>query len=659
MCGFAGLLDVHGSSSGDAHSFVVDMISHLRHRGPDGEGIWQEDGLVLGHRRLSIQDLSEAGAQPMLSASGRFVISLNGEIYNHAELRTRLASEGLTCKWRGHSDTETLLEALAHWGPEKTLSLAMGMFAFSLWDRESRTLFLARDIAGEKPLYWGWAGGSIIFGSELKALRRHQSFPRKICNGALAQYLRFGYVPAPRSIHPGIYKLEPGCLLQCGPGVPSIPPAAPMRPGDAYGSIFIRRFYNVAKTIEIQSHQTFATDGEALETVGTSLRRAVAGQMIADVPLGAFLSGGIDSSLVVALMQVQSARRVQTFTVGFRDNVRDESVHARKVAHHLGTEHSTLFVSEQEARDIIPDLPEIYDEPFADSSQIPTYLICRAARGSVAVALTGDGGDEVFGGYNRYLWAPRIWKTLGWMPPHTRKALGTFITTVPSAAWDAVGKLMPAALATVDIGEKAHKFGRRIGQFRSMDDLYRSLVSEWSASELIRHKSAEPPSLLDDPLPVHASSDPVAMMMAQDLRTYLPDDILCKVDRASMAVGLETRAPYLDRNVLECSARLQPQMRIRAGKGKWILRKLLAEHIPSDLFERPKAGFSVPLGEWLRGPLKSWAEDLLFSSHSSVNGLIDVTMVNRIWIEHLSGRRDWSRRLWIMLMLMAWQERQR
>lgn len=653
MCGLTGVFALKGGGADDLRSLVQMMTAPLLHRGPDSEGIWAKEGIALGHRRLSILELSTAGAQPMQSACGRYVIVFNGEIYNHHDLRCDLRAAGAGLEWRGHSDTETLLAGIAHWGLDETLCRAAGMFAIALWDQRDRRLSLARDRIGEKPLYWGWAGSSLVFGSELKALRQHPEFPHNICRQAVAQYLRFAYVPAPRSIYFGVYKLEPGCILAVEGTPPTVPPNIPLRPGKSHGSLSLRRYWSLSEMIENGARSHFATEEEALTDLDVTLRRAVGRQMIADVPLGAFLSGGIDSSLIVAMMQAQSSRPVRTFTVAFENPAFNEAPFASAVSEYLGTDHTEVTVTETEAREVIPLLPDMYDEPFADSSQIPTHLVCRTARKNVTVALSGDAGDELFGGYNRYFWGPRIWQRLDWMPHPVRRVLGRAIATVPVAAWDRIGSLTGGWVTRP--GDKAHRLAARLRDVRTMDGLYRSLVSEWSGAQMVNGMDSVSQTLLDDPLPKVLASDAAARMMAQDMRSYLPDDILCKVDRAAMAVSLETRVPFLDPDVLAVSARLPMQMKIRNGQGKWALRQLLYQHVPHELLNRPKTGFGIPVGEWLRGPLREWAEDLLSEEALRRDGLIDPVPVRQAWAEHLSGSRDWSHRLWIVLMLMAWR----
>jgi asparagine synthase (glutamine-hydrolysing) len=657
MCGIAGFLIKTLPEAPDV--VARRMAAALTHRGPDDEGVWTDAGagVGLGHRRLSIIDLSLSGHQPMSSASGRFVTVFNGEIYNHLELRAELEAAGAAPAWRGRSDTETLLAAFEHWGVEVTLVKTVGMFAVALWDSRERTLLLARDRFGEKPLYYGWTGGGFVFGSELKALRAFPGFANPVCREALAQYMRFMYVPAPRSIYEGVYKLEPGCLLALKGEPPAQAPAQPLRPPAAYGSLWLRRWWSMAEVVESGARHPLSDETEALGLLEAGLSNAVRLQALADVPLGAFLSGGVDSSAIVALMQKQSARPVKTFTVGFEEAGFDESPHARAVASHLGTDHSELFVSSAETQGVIPLLPAMYDEPFADSSQIPTHLVCRAARRQVTVALSGDAGDELFGGYNRYFWGPSIWDRLSWMPFPARRALGAAIDAVPAAGWDAVASGRVLAHA----GDKAHKLAVCLRNARDPDDLYRTLVSEWQDPALVVRGDdegpvVEPPNRMDDPLPRAVEPDIRLRMMYRDTISYLPDDILCKVDRAAMAVGLETRVPFLDHRVVELAWRLPPRMKIRGGQGKWALRRVLDKHVPRELIERPKSGFAIPLGRWLRGPLRPWAESLLDEKRLQREGYFHPAPIRLKWAEHLDGRREHTASLWAVLMFQAWLE---
>jgi asparagine synthase (glutamine-hydrolysing) len=678
LTGFVGKPERYGLAE-----IARQMANAMDHRGPDDVGAWEDAaaGLALGHRRLAIVDLSVTGHQPMHSASGRWVLAFNGEIYNHMALRAELEAmgyyspEGLAMTkrmvWRGHSDTETLLAGFEHFGVEATLQRCVGMFAVALWDRQSCTLTLARDRFGEKPLYYGWVGRglgrALVFGSELKALKAYPGFDAPVCREALAQYLRFMYVPAPRSIYHGIYKLEPGCLLTVQGSPRFDAPAQPLRPGENYGGISLQRWWSLAGAVESGSRVPLANEAEALGLLEQKLTEAVSLQSLADVPLGAFLSGGVDSSTIVALMQRQSSRPVKTFTIGFDEAGFDESPHALAVARHLGTEHHEMRVSAQMAQDVIPRLPWMYDEPFADSSQIPTHLVCQAAREHVKVALSGDAGDELFGGYNRYFWGPKIWSKVAWLPLPVRQAMGKLMTSIPIGAWDTLVKPF-GAVSGLDgvsrLGDKMHKLGGRMQTVRTMDDLYRSLVSEWQdPAALVRSADGssvlEPYCGLDDPLPLHGVHDAPLRMMFRDAITYLPDDILCKVDRAAMATSLETRVPFLDHRVVELAWSLPLHMKIRGNVGKWALRQVLYKHVPKELIERPKAGFGIPIGQWLRGPLRDWAESLISEGRLSAEGYLQPALIRQVWAEHLNGRRDHTAKLWSVLMFQAWLEKNR
>ena len=687
MCGFAGFLSAQPGGLEGLEAAATRMANAIAHRGPDDSGAWADvqAGIALGHRRLSIVDLSPAGHQPMASRSGRFVLAFNGEIYNHLELRAELeTTEGSpypgpaprgdgvghgdgTRWWRGHSDTETLLAGFEQWGIEATLAKTVGMFAIALWDVQERTLHLARDRFGEKPLYYGWAGSgagrAFVFGSELKALRAFTGFANPVCREALAQYMRFMVVPAPRSIYQGVYKLEPGCVLALTGAPPAEAPAQPLRPPAVHGSLSVRRWWALADVVQAGAKNQLTDEVEAIDALDQRLGDAVRLQSLADVPLGAFLSGGVDSSAIVALMQQQSTRPVKTFTVGFEEAGFDESPHARAVAKHLGTDHAELFVTVAEAQAVIGQLPAMYDEPFADSSQIPTHLVCRAARQQVTVALSGDAGDELFGGYNRYFWGPRIWAKLAWMPYPVRQALGAAISAMPVAGWDALSRpvnaLLPGGKGIARAGDKAHKLATRLGGVRNLDDLYLSLVSEWQdPAQVVRGEGGglvvEPPSQLDDPAPVTGVADSPLRMMYRDSMTYLPDDILCKVDRAAMATSLETRVPFLDHRVAELAWKMPLSMKIRGGQGKWALRQVLYKYVPQVLIERPKAGFGIPVGQWIRGPLRPWAESLLDAQRLASEGYFHPGPIRKRWAEHLSGHHDHTASLWAVLMFQAW-----
>jgi asparagine synthase (glutamine-hydrolysing) len=678
MCGFAGFLLAQPSGVVGLEELATRMANTIAHRGPDDAGAWANSlaGIALGHRRLSIVDLSPAGHQPMASSSGRFVIAFNGEIYNHLELRAEL--EGLDfClleedgnKWRGHSDTETLLAGFERWGVDATLAKTVGMFAIALWDVRESALHLARDRFGEKPLYYGWvgngAGRAFVFGSELKALRAFPGFDNPVCREALAQYMRFTYVPAPRSIHKCIFKLEPGCVMTITGTPPTVVPAQPLRPPAKHQSLSLRRWWSLAGVVQAGAHNPITDEVEAINVLEQRMADAVRMQSLADVPLGAFLSGGVDSSTIVALMQQQATRPIKTFTVGFEEAGFDESPHARAVANHLGTDHTELFVTAAEAQEVIAQLPTMYDEPFADSSQIPTHLVCRAARQHVTVALSGDAGDELFGGYSRYFWGPRIWSKLAWLPYPVRKALGAAICAMPVAGWDAlsrpVNSLLPGGKGIAQTGDKAHKLATRLSSVRDLDDLYLSLVSEWQDPALVvrgdkGYPVVEPCSLLVDPLPdcdLSGEANSPLRMMYRDSITFLPDDIMCKVDRAAMAVSLETRAPFLDHRVAELAWQLPLAMKVRGGQGKWALRHVLYRHVPRELIDRPKAGFCIPVGQWLRGPLRPWAESLLDERRLQTDGYFYPTPIRQKWLEHLAGQRDHTSSLWVVLMFQAW-----
>lgn len=670
MCGFAGFLNERVQLDvGSAERLAARMALALEHRGPDDVGSWAEPsvGIGLGFRRLAIQDLSLAGHQPMFSSSRRFTITFNGEIYNHLELRAALEKDGVAPRWRGHSDTETLLAAFEHWGIDRTLPKLTGMFAFALWDSADRSLHLARDRFGEKPLYYGWCGtpGSqtLVFGSELKALRAHPDFSNEVSRTALGQYLRVAYVPAPLSIYEDIYKLEPGCVLTIPSSAANRIPDQLLRPeGGATGPLVMKRWWSLASTVESGQNNLLETDAQAIEALESTLSDAVEGQTLADVPVGAFLSGGVDSSTIVALMQKSSKRPVKTFTIGFEETGFDESPHALAVAQHLGTDHTEAFVTARDAQAVIPELPAIYDEPFADSSQIPTHLVCRAARQHVTVALSGDGGDEMLGGYNRYRWGPKAWSQVGWMPAPARSGVATAIERISAARWDSMSgvlnALLPASKGVVQLGNKAHKAARALRGASSLSGLYAGLVSQWpDAASLVRpaeqSKAQTLPLLLGDPAP--ARLEAAHRMMYDDSLTYLPDDILCKVDRAAMATSLETRVPFLDHRVVSLAWRLPLHMKIRNGQGKWLLRQVLYRHVPRELIERPKAGFAIPLAQWLRGPLREWAEALLDEARLKREGYFDVAPIRSRWLEHLDGA-DHVGSLWTILMFQTWLE---
>ncbi len=646
MCGFAGLVGTPGDPS--ARAALADrMAATLAHRGPDDSGSWSDpEGIVgLGSRRLAIIDVSPLGHQPMTSADGRYTVAYNGEIYDFEAIRAELEAAG--CTFRGYSDTEVMLAALSLWGIEAALPRFWGMFAFGVWDATERVLHLVRDRLGKKPLYYGWQDGTLLFGSELKALRAHPSFAAPVDRDALAAYLRFCYIPAPRSIHVGIHKLPPGTWITISPDRP--------------GELPTPKLYwdPVAVAEGGRAAQSTLGDADAVNELETLLSDAVRLRMISDVPLGAFLSGGIDSSAVVALMQAQSSRRVQTFTIGYDSSQYDESPHAAAVAAHLGTDHTELRVTPEDMRAVIPCLPDLYDEPFADASQIPTFLVSQLARKTVTVALSGDGGDEVFGGYNRYVTGMRTWKRLSRVPRPARRGAARVMEGITPRMWDRAGgiadRFLPARNRGLITGNKVYKLATVVG-LDSVDALYTRLVSTWPVPNGMVRGGSEPPlpsSLLHTTL-----TDPAERMMLFDLTGYLPDDILAKVDRASMGASLEARAPMLDHRVVEFAWRLPLNQRIRGGESKWILRQLLDRHVPRALIDRPKAGFGVPIDTWLRGPLRAWATDLLSEDRLKREGFFDPKPITAALRDHLAGRRNVQYHLWVILMFEAWLDRQ-
>jgi asparagine synthase (glutamine-hydrolysing) len=652
MCGLAGIV---GEGARDAAA-LARMAATIAHRGPDDEGFWtdRDAGVGFAHRRLSIVDLSAAGHQPMASKDGRFVLSYNGEIYNHAELRAELEASGAAAgPWRGHSDTETLVECIAAWGLERTLRKSVGMFALSLWDRRERRLSLARDRFGEKPLYYGWAGGDFLFASELKALRAHPRFAAEVDRRALRLFASRAYIPAPLSIYRDVYKLEPGSILSAAPEALRTAPGAPAGPG-----ISVTRYWSYRDAVAAGLADPIRDEAEAVERLEAALAAAIGGQAIADVPVGAFLSGGIDSSTVVALYQKYSSGRVRTFTIGFEEAGFNEAGHAKAVAAHFGTEHNERYVTVREAQEIIPRLPAIYDEPFADSSQIPTHLVSRFAREQVTVALSGDGGDELFGGYNRYVGAARLWGQLKRLPAPLRAAAGRGFAGLPPAAWNRLSALLPGGRRGPHFGTKVQKAFRTMGGADSLDAVFDSFIDEWSGERSpVLGGEAVPEDCSFDLDPCEGAPDAVRMMYC-DVRSYLPDDILCKVDRAAMAVSLETRVPFLDHRVAELAARIPVAMKIKGGRGKHILRRLLYREAPERLFERPKAGFAIPVGEWIKGPLRPWAEALLDPSRLRQDDYLDANVVQRRWQRHLRGEADSTSALWAILMFQAWRQEQ-
>jgi len=638
MCGIAGFIDRKaGRDSIGAERLVCGMTGRIAHRGPDAEGAFvdSESGVALGHRRLSIIDISAAGSQPMTSSDGRWVISYNGEIYNFEELRKNLEQSCGPHSWRGHSDTEVLLETIAASGLKAALESANGMFALALWDRRERVLYLARDRLGEKPLYYGWQGSTFLFGSELKALAAHPDFARRIDAAAVSMYVAYGYVPHPFSIYSGIWQLKPGHCLKLAANVPA--GSAP----------------------EITSYWSLPTpeprpiaEDEAIEHLDRLLGDSVRLRMRADVPMGAFLSGGIDSSAIVGLMQAQSPNRVRSYSIGFHEGDYNEAHHAKDVARHIGTEHTELYVTPDDTRDVIPLLPQLYDEPFGDSSELPTYLLCKLTRRHVKVSLSGDGGDEIFGGYERYFEFERRWGNRVGAIESLRPLLAAGLNGVPLFVWRSFASVAPGRLRGKLQPHRARRLAAALGS-RSKHEFYRYMMVHWSANSLSR-PDVPRGAIFFDRTDVEAWDDVFLGMMFVDTGSYLPDDILVKVDRAAMAVSLESRIPILDHRVVEFAATLPPDLKRRGTTGKWLLRRVLDRYVPQHLIDRPKQGFGVPIKEWLRGPLKSWGEDLLNDKSTIIGELIDLRSVRDVWREHQREDIDHCYRLWVILMLVAW-----
>lgn len=651
MCGLAGFFNPR--SDGDLSAQVLRMADAIVHRGPDDGGVWVDEqvGMALGHCRLSILDLSPAGHQPMASACGRYVIAFNGEIYNHLDLRKQLEQQQSAPEWRGHADTETLLACFVAWGIERTLQATVGMFAIALWDREKHTLTLARDRLGEKPLYYGWQNGVLMFASELKALKVHPSFRGEIDRNSIALMMRHNYIPAPYSIYQGINKLLPGHYL-------SLPFD---RTGLTSGIVSVP-YWKFNDVVEAGLASPFAgSDAEAIDALEVQLKSSIKAQMLADVPLGAFLSGGIDSSTIVALMQAQSSQPVRTFTIGFHEEGYNEAVHAKAVAKHLGTEHTELYVRPEEALAVIPKLPSMYCEPFSDSSQIPTFLVSQLARQHVTVSLSGDAGDELFGGYGRYRQSVKIWGKMKYLPSSLRKNIADLLRVIPPALFDSVfnslAPLLPTSLRFAKPADKVLKLAEILA-LPGMESFYRELVSHSKNPASLVVGAQEPSTLLSDAAAWPNVDSFEHWMMAMDAQTYLPDDILVKVDRAAMANSLETRVPMLDHRVVELAWRMPLHLKMRGTEGKWLLRQVLYRHVPNALIDRPKMGFGIPLDGWLRGPLREWADALLNESRLRQEGYFRSEPIRQMWAEHLSGQRNWQHYLWDVLMFQAWLEQQ-
>jgi asparagine synthase (glutamine-hydrolysing) len=644
MCGIAGYFTLPRSKSSDQMTSEVNrMTDAILLRGPDDSGAWvdAENGIALGHRRLSILDLSPLGHQPMTSADGRFVIVFNGEIYNFQQLRAELEKHGHS--WRGHSDTEIMLAAFREWGITEATKRFNGMFAFAVWDKEDRTLTLGRDRLGEKPLYYGWLGDTFVFASELKAIRALPGFNAAINRDAICAQLRFNYIPDPWCIYEGLHKLPPASLITLK--APSDKPTPQL-------------YWDLRQVIEHGLYHPFTgSESEAIDTFEAILKEAVGMRMVADVPLGAFLSGGVDSSLIVAMMQQQSARPVRTFTIGFDVAEYNEAQFAKEVANHLKTDHTEMYVTGQDALDAIPLMPGLYDEPFSDYSQIPTYLVCKMARQHVTVALSGDAGDELFGGYERYFVGRNLWDKFAWMPPALKKLTAAAMTVLPPGALNSLGNLakpvLPKRLRHVPFGDKLHKLAEVVAA-PGMESLYLTLMSHWKRPEDIVIGGHDRDTSITDTRGWPRVSDFTHRMMHLDMETYLPGDILTKVDRAAMGVSLEGRIPLLDTNLIEFAWKVPFSMKVRGGQGKWLMRETLYRHVPKAMIDRPKRGFGVPLEHWLRGELRDWAEDLLSESRLKREGYFHPAPIRQKWQEHLSGTRNWHFYLWDILMFQAW-----
>ena len=640
MCGIAGLYSFDPRPDRNLlHRTIKNMTDAIETRGPDSHDVWQDPSvpLALGHRRLSIIDLSPTGHQPMESESGRYMITYNGEVYNFQVLKADL-EQNHNVKFKGTSDTEVLLAAFDHWGIQKTLESINGMYAFGLWDRKQQALFLVRDRMGKKPLYVGWAGTSLVFGSELKALCAHPDFKRDVSRPGVTGFMRFGYVPAPLCIYRDVLQVPAGCMMAIDMRM--------LRGGQDLKPL-IEPYWTHKSALEQAKKNVVTETGNVVQDFESLLGQCVQDRMISDVPLGAFLSGGIDSSTVVALMQQHSKQPVKTYSIGFEEAEYNEAEQAKAVAEHLQTDHHELYIKAKDALDVVPDLPQIYDEPFADSSAIPTYLVSKFARDSVTVALSGDGGDEMLGGYTRHITGPKAWKATNGIPPNLRKPFSQIIKTIPTGMWSMMRPNRP------QFGQHMHKFADILQKHRE-GDVYLSLVSKWSAPRDCVTDGYEDQIPLVEPDYQIEGLTFAEEMMYWDALSYLNGDILTKVDRASMAVGLEARAPLLDKRIYDYVWRLPMDVKIKDGKGKWLLRQVLNNHVPQELYDRPKQGFSVPIGEWLRGDLKDWAEDLLDEYELRAQGLLNYKHIHELWDRHQKGRGHHTEQLWSVLMFQSW-----
>lgn len=647
MCGFVGYISQNHSSHSE--SLLRSMSQAIQHRGPDHSGTWvdMDASFCLAFKRLAILDLSEAGNQPMVSSTGRYVIAFNGEIYNYQILKKDLEKEYDCIDWRGSSDTELLLFLIEKYGLNAALQKCVGMFAVALWDRKLNHLSLARDRFGEKPLYYGWLEQGFVFGSDIQSFRKFPNFSNKICKKALGLYLNYSYVPAPLSIYENIFKIEPGQIIKFS----SI--------SGEVSKISKSWYWKIEEQLEKSKANPFTSDKEAEGCLHETLRNSVKLQLISDVPLGAFLSGGIDSSLIVSLMQENSIDPVKTFTIGFEDKKFDESIYAKKIANHLRTDHTEVILNPKEALEVIPEIPNIYSEPFADSSQIPTFLVSKIAKSSVTVSLSGDGGDEIFAGYNRYYWGEQIWKKINWTPFWARRSAGRFFKKIPTGVYDSaeiIYNFFRKAEGISFLNDKVLRLSDRLQFINSEESLYTSLCTEWNDVNHLLSKDFQSKDHSFQSFQHHDFLSGVEHMMYWDISSYLKEDILTKVDRAAMANSLETRAPFLDHRVAEVAWRMKDSQLTSNFKGKLPLRRILAKYIPIELYERPKSGFGIPVGDWLRGPLYGWAIDLLDEISINEEGIFNYAAINLLWSQHQSKKFDHTVKLWNILIFRAWME---